>query len=159
MGATHRPLVVDTRAMARKKLRVGVLFGGKSGEHEISLRSARSILKAIDRKKLDVVPIGITKDGRWLAAGDANNLLEGMHVESLPGGIRVSVETSALVPLARFVVRLGDAARPETPALAQMIVELARGALEQAEGVLREGKNARPSEDMASGPARPRSDV
>jgi hypothetical protein len=89
----------------------------------------------------------------------ANNLLEGMHVESLHGGIRVSVETSALVPLARFVVRLGDAARPETPALAQMIVELARGALEQAEGVLREEKNARPSEDMASTPARPRSDV
>jgi len=89
----------------------------------------------------------------------ANNLLEGMHVESLHGGIRVSVETSALVPLARFVVRLGDAARPETPALAQMIVELARGALEQAEGVLREGRNARPSEEMASAPARPRSDV
>jgi predicted DNA-binding transcriptional regulator YafY len=89
----------------------------------------------------------------------ANNLLEGMHVESLHGGIRVSVETSALVPLARFVVRLGDAARPETPALAQMIVELARGALEQAEGMLSEGKNAQPSEHMSSAPARPRSDV
>jgi len=42
------------------------LFGGKSGEHEISLRSARSILKAIDRKKYDVVELGIGKDGRWL---------------------------------------------------------------------------------------------
>ncbi|MGA9586765.1 MAG: D-alanine--D-alanine ligase [Terracidiphilus sp.] len=60
-----------------KKLRVGVLFGGRSGEHEVSLLSAASILKAIDRKKFDVVPIGITKEGRWLAAADATNLLEG----------------------------------------------------------------------------------
>ena len=62
--------------MAKKKLRVGVLFGGKSGEHEISLRSARSILKAIDRKKYDVVELGIGKDGRWLGSGDAAGLLE-----------------------------------------------------------------------------------
>ena len=59
-----------------KKLRVGILFGGRSGEHEVSLLSAASILKAIDRKKFDVTPIGITKDGHWLAAGDANHLLE-----------------------------------------------------------------------------------
>jgi D-alanine-D-alanine ligase len=53
------------------------LFGGRSGEHEVSLLSAASILKAIDHKKFEVVPIGITKDGRWLAAGDARGLLEG----------------------------------------------------------------------------------
>jgi len=60
-----------------KKLRVGVLFGGRSGEHEVSLLSAASILKAIDRKKYDVMPIGITKEGRWLGAADAHGLLEG----------------------------------------------------------------------------------
>jgi D-alanine-D-alanine ligase len=60
-----------------KKLRVGILFGGRSGEHEVSLLSAASILKAIDRDKFDVVPIGITKEGRWLAGGDASHLLEG----------------------------------------------------------------------------------
>jgi D-alanine-D-alanine ligase len=59
------------------KLRVGILFGGRSGEHEVSLLSAASILNAIDRKKFDVVPIGITKEGRWLASNDAQNLLEG----------------------------------------------------------------------------------
>lgn len=59
-----------------KKLRVGVVFGGRSGEHEVSLLSAASILKAIDRTKFDVVPIGITKEGHWLAAGDARGLLE-----------------------------------------------------------------------------------
>jgi len=60
-----------------KKLRVGILFGGRSGEHEVSLLSAASILQAIDRKKFDVVPIGITKDGHWVGAGDARGLLEG----------------------------------------------------------------------------------
>jgi len=57
--------------MAKKKLRVGILFGGKSGEHEISLRSARSILKAIDRKKYEVVELGISKAGRWLPPREA----------------------------------------------------------------------------------------
>jgi D-alanine-D-alanine ligase len=61
--------------MAKKKLRVGILFGGKSGEHEISLRSARSILQAIDRKKYDVVELGISKSGRWLPSGEAQLLL------------------------------------------------------------------------------------
>ncbi len=60
-----------------KKLRVGIVFGGRSGEHEVSLLSAASILKAIDRKKFDVTPIGITKEGRWLAPADAHGLLEG----------------------------------------------------------------------------------
>jgi D-alanine-D-alanine ligase len=59
------------------KLRVGILFGGRSGEHEVSLLSAASVLKAIDKTKYDVVPIGITKDGRWLTAEHAERLLEG----------------------------------------------------------------------------------
>lgn len=63
-----------------KKLRVGVLFGGRSGEHEVSLLSAASVLKAIDKDKYEVVPIGITKDGRWLTAEHAENLLEGKLV-------------------------------------------------------------------------------
>ena|SRR5208337_4125245 len=60
-----------------KKLRVGILFGGRSGEHEVSLLSAASVLQAIDRDKFDVTPIGITREGRWLAAADANHLLNG----------------------------------------------------------------------------------
>src|ERR1700690_3371852 len=60
-----------------KKLRVGILFGGRSGEHEVSLLSAASVLQAIDKDKYEVVPIGTTKDGRWLTAGDAENLLQG----------------------------------------------------------------------------------
>jgi D-alanine-D-alanine ligase len=60
-----------------KKLRVGILFGGRSGEHEVSLLSAASVLQAINKDKYEVVPIGITKDGRWLTADDAENLLQG----------------------------------------------------------------------------------
>ena len=62
------------------KLRVGILFGGRSGEHEVSLLSAASVLNAIDKEKYDVVPIGITKDGRWLTAEHAENLLTGKLV-------------------------------------------------------------------------------
>jgi D-alanine-D-alanine ligase len=60
-----------------KKLRVGILFGGRSGEHEISLLSAASVFKAIDQNKYEVVPIGITKEGKWLTASDAEMLLHG----------------------------------------------------------------------------------
>lgn len=52
-----------------KKIRVGVIFGGKSGEHEVSLVSASSIINAIDKRKYEVVEIGITKDGRWVVEG------------------------------------------------------------------------------------------
>jgi D-alanine-D-alanine ligase len=59
------------------KIRVGILFGGRSGEHEVSLLSAASVLNAIDKTKYEVVPIGITKDGRWLTAEHAERLLKG----------------------------------------------------------------------------------
>jgi D-alanine-D-alanine ligase len=59
------------------KLRVGILFGGRSGEHEVSLLSAASVLNAIDKGKYDVVPIGITKEGHWLTAEHAERLLRG----------------------------------------------------------------------------------
>jgi D-alanine-D-alanine ligase len=59
------------------KLRVGILFGGRSGEHEVSLLSAASVVNAIDKAKYEVVPIGITKDGRWVTAEHAEKLLRG----------------------------------------------------------------------------------
>ena len=67
------------------RIRVGVLFGGRSAEHEVSLVSAASIIEALDRKKYDVFPIGITPEGRWLSSNDAVQLLkEKSSVESLP---------------------------------------------------------------------------
>jgi D-alanine-D-alanine ligase len=66
-----------------KKVRVGLLFGGRSGEHEVSLMSARGVMGAIDRAKFEVVPIGITRQGRWLASGDPMKALSsGVATES-----------------------------------------------------------------------------
>jgi D-alanine-D-alanine ligase len=58
-----------------KKIRVGIIFGGRSGEHEVSLRSAEAILRSIDRDKYDVIPIGITHEGKWLASKNAVAML------------------------------------------------------------------------------------
>ena len=65
-----------------KKLRVGVIFGGRSGEHEVSLRSAESVINAMDRSRYEIVPIGITKEGRWLVSGDATAMLPQTVMES-----------------------------------------------------------------------------
>ncbi len=92
-----------------KKLRVGILFGGRSGEHEVSLLSAASVLNAIDKEKYEVVPIGITKDGRWLTAEHAENLLEGKPIheprhlragdpETTPGAAVLAQGESVVVP-------------------------------------------------------------
>jgi D-alanine-D-alanine ligase len=82
-----------------KKLRVGVLFGGRSGEHEVSLLSAASVLKAIDSKKYEITPIGITKEGRWVTSSDAARLLAGQPA-SEPRALRAGdpeTTTSAAV--------------------------------------------------------------
>jgi D-alanine-D-alanine ligase len=83
----------------QKKLRVGVLFGGRSGEHEVSLASAASVIRALDPEKYEAVPIGITKDGRWLVGGGAQKLL----ADVLKSGERVSLPpdptAASLVPL------------------------------------------------------------
>ena len=58
-----------------RKLRIGIIFGGRSGEHEVSVRSARSVIEAIDKSKYEVVPIAITKEGNWLGPAGAAELL------------------------------------------------------------------------------------
>src|SRR5512143_3092896 len=91
-----------------KKIRVGVLFGGRSGEHEVSLLSAASVLEAIDKNKYEVVPIGITKEGRWLSSDHAERLLRGEHREEkhlragdpdfTPGAAVLAKGESVMVP-------------------------------------------------------------
>lgn len=60
-----------------RKIRVGVILGGRSGEHEVSLRSAQSVMAALNRERYEVIPIGITKDGRWLTGDPLTALLSG----------------------------------------------------------------------------------
>src|SRR5512140_743107 len=89
------------------KLRVGVLFGGRSGEHEVSLLSAASVVEALDKNKYEVVPIGITQEGRWLSADHAERLLRGHHEErhlragdpeATPGAALLAGGESVMVP-------------------------------------------------------------
>src|SRR5215213_5922648 len=54
----------------RGKVRVAVLFGGQSSEHDVSLRSAETVIGALDPDRYEVVPVGITREGRWLTGGD-----------------------------------------------------------------------------------------
>jgi len=85
----------------KKILRVGVLFGGRSGEHEVSLVSAASVIRGLDPDKYEAVPIGITKDGHWLIGEGAMKLLP----DVLKSGRRIMLSAdpteAALVPLDR----------------------------------------------------------
>lgn len=80
----------------RKKIKVGILFGGKSAEHEVSLQSAKNIFDAIDREKYEPVLIGIDKSGRWLL-NDASRFL---HYPEDPARIRLEEHSNRPVALA-----------------------------------------------------------
>ncbi len=66
-----------------KKIRLGVLFGGRSGEHEVSLTSAAAVMKALDPEKYELVPVGITPEGRWRVGSKALGLLAGAAGDNL----------------------------------------------------------------------------
>ncbi len=90
------------------KLRVGVICGGRSGEHEVSLRSAESVAAALDPAKYDVVLIGIAKTGQWLIGGDPLKLLkQAAEAESKPGAgsqqlIPLAEQNGGLIPMAKM---------------------------------------------------------
>src|SRR5580765_1383148 len=100
------------------KKRVGVIFGGRSGEHEISIRSARTVIEQIDSEKYEVVPIAIMNDGRWLSPaesvrqfpdhtqkvfrdsqGEASESLIALSGDTPPRGLTVLDGTGGTMPL------------------------------------------------------------
>jgi D-alanine-D-alanine ligase len=85
----------------KRRLKVGVLFGGRSGEHEVSLASAASVIRGLDPDKYEAVPIGITKDGHWLIGSGAQKMLG----DVLRSGRRVMMMAdpteAALIPMDR----------------------------------------------------------
>jgi D-alanine-D-alanine ligase len=83
-----------------KKLRVGVVFGGRSGEHEVSVRSARSVIEALDKNRYEVVPLAITKTGKWLSPADSANLL--------PGETKQRLQPAMLKGESRDIAIIGD---------------------------------------------------
>src|SRR5215813_9562413 len=98
-----------------KKLRVGVIFGGESGEHEVSLASAASVLAAIDRERFEPVPIGITREGRWLVGGDPMRALADQAARHAlgEGGAEASVK-QALAERASDITSVTALQRMET---------------------------------------------
>ena len=92
---------------SKKRLRVGVLFGGRSGEHEVSLASAASVIRALDPEKYEAVPIGISKDGRWLVGTKAHT--DASRCSEIRRARVASADPTAgaLVPMAQ-----GSRARP-----------------------------------------------
>src|ERR1700716_2018480 len=76
--------------MADRRLRIGVLFGGRSGEHEVSLQSARAVMAALREGGHEVIPIGITPEGRWLVSGDP--------LHALSSGQRTSERSATMLP-------------------------------------------------------------
>jgi len=116
-----------------RKIRVGVLFGGRSSEHEISMRSALTVMSAMDPARYEIVPIGIGRDGRWYLRADAIRMLSeaAPRLEELAGG---GVEVSLLPhPSAKALVeapRDGDAAAGGQNDLRQVARHSLPGALD-----------------------------
>jgi D-alanine-D-alanine ligase len=92
----------------KSKIRVGIIFGGKSGEHEVSLASAQSVARALDRNKYDVVWLGVTKEGNWITGGNALKQLAARsptpllapESDSANGAVSAPMTSAELVPTA-----------------------------------------------------------
>lgn len=97
-----------------KKIRVGIVFGGRSGEHEVSVRSARAVIEAIDQEKYVVVPIGITREGHWLSTSEAAGLLPESARRCLSPEVSAGGPAVAIIgdPSQRGLVELGRNGRP-----------------------------------------------
>jgi len=134
-GPPTRFIATCHRTSTLKTFRVDAILRARLDPGVPFRAIAQTELDAYDRASLDGFNEGGTSkpfsfvvrnpEARWVK----NNLLAGMRCETVPLGERVTVETTALLRLARFVVALGPAATPETPALANAVADLARGAL------------------------------
>jgi D-alanine-D-alanine ligase len=109
-------------------LRVGVIFGGRSGEHEVSLASAASVIAALERRGHAVVPIGIARDGRWVLGGDPLRALAAQARVGLPSGDATGAVKKALADRAESVdVAAASTALVRTEPAGGMPAELRAG--------------------------------
>ncbi len=90
----------ENNQMNQHKLRIGVIFGGRSGEHEVSLRSGSSVIAALDRNKYEVVIIGITKTGRWIIGNVIEAPEDGLIETATPAALLPDPQTSGLMAMA-----------------------------------------------------------
>ncbi|HET7093454.1 MAG TPA: D-alanine--D-alanine ligase A, partial [Thermomicrobiales bacterium] len=83
----------------QRKTRIAVVFGGQSGEHDVSLRSAQTIMDALDPDRYDIIPVGISRDGRWLSGGDPfARLTSASPLFALPDGANGAGPASSHAP-------------------------------------------------------------
>jgi D-alanine-D-alanine ligase len=94
------------------KIRLGVIFGGRSGEHEVSVRSARSVIEAADAEKFEVVPVAITKEGRWLSPAESASMLPEATRRALSDSVSAADEAVTIVgdPSRRGLLKLDGGA-------------------------------------------------
>jgi D-alanine-D-alanine ligase len=107
-----------------RKIRVAVVFGGSSVEHEVSLTSAKSVLAAIDRTRYEVVPVVVTREGRWLSGPQTLRMLEaggGSEATGLPSALLADPSVQGLVPLA------GGGAQPEQRTAVDVVLPIIHG--------------------------------
>ncbi|MGO9838306.1 MAG: helix-turn-helix transcriptional regulator [Polyangiaceae bacterium] len=138
-GPPTRFIATCHRSGTLKTFRVDGILWARLDPNEPFRPASEAEVDAYDKASLDGFHEGGTPrsfsfvvrnpEARWVK----NNLLSGMRAETCAGGERITLETTALGRLARFVVALGAAATPETPALAKAVVDLARGALASSE--------------------------
>jgi D-alanine-D-alanine ligase len=83
----------------KKKIRLGILFGGRSGEHDVSLTSAASLINVLDPNKYEVVPIGISREGKWFVGSAAGQLLPAVLKRGLPVTPSVDPRGPQMIPL------------------------------------------------------------
>jgi D-alanine-D-alanine ligase len=94
-----------------KKIRVGIVFGGRSGEHEVSIRSASAVIAAMDPSRYEIVPIAITKQGKWLASPVAAGMLLETAQRKLSARVRQGNSDDVAIvgdPSRRGLMRLDD---------------------------------------------------
>lgn len=112
-----------------KKTRVGLIFGGRSGEHEVSIRSANSVVEAIDLDKYEVVPLAITKEGHWLSPADSAALLPETTRNLLPLAIEGSGDALTIVgdPSSGGLLRLEGDGRAKSPVRLDVVFPVLHG--------------------------------
>ncbi len=101
----------ETPAPADRKTRVALIFGGRSGEHSVSCATAAGVLREIDRDRYDVLPIGITREGRWVTVADDPTLLEGGRAEVDGDGAAVLIQLAGAGRTSLLEARPGAAPR------------------------------------------------
>jgi D-alanine-D-alanine ligase len=109
------------------RLRVGVIFGGRSGEHEVSLASAASVMDALSGLGHQVVPIGIARDGRWLVGGDPMRTLAEQARVAVPSGDDTGSVKKALADRADGVLAGSTAALARAEPAGSVPAELRQG--------------------------------